>query len=163
MHLVLDQNFPFQATGLPWPAGLHVTPLMAIDPDLTHDRDDWEIFRALHGRGDVDGFITNNADILLLAREMVMLSRTQLTLVVTDGLGHDPLGATGLLMLHLPQIAKQHEALAGAHHAPRIYQLRRPQMQAKRVGPIINALATREGIPPPDLVSRELAEIARTP
>lgn len=36
-----------------------------------------------------------------------MLSQTQLTFVVTVGLGHDPLGATGLLMFHLPQIARQ--------------------------------------------------------
>src|SRR5439155_3679211 len=112
-----------------------VTPLMAIDPDLTRNHEDWELFRALHRRGDVEGFITNDADILLLAREMVMLSQTQLTLVVTDGLGHDPLGATGLLMLHLPQIARQN------HPPPRVYQLRRPQLQVKWVRPIIDGLA----------------------
>jgi hypothetical protein len=53
----------------------------------------------------------------LLPREVVVLSRTQLTLVVTEGLGHDPLGATGLLMLHLPRIARQD------HPASRIYHV----------------------------------------
>ncbi len=157
MHFVLDQNFPIQLTGLPWPAGLAVSALKDIDPDLTRNHDDWEIFRALHERGDVDGFITNDAAILLLPREMVMLSQTQLTLVVTVGLGHDPLAATGLLMLHLPQIAKQN------HPTPRIYNLRRLQLQVTRVRPIIDGLAARERIPAPDLVTRELAEINRTP
>ncbi|HET8631329.1 MAG TPA: hypothetical protein VFL91_28240 [Thermomicrobiales bacterium] len=155
MHFVLDQNFPFQATGLPWPRGVEVSPLTAIDPELTRNHDDWQVFRALARRGDVDGFITNDADILNLPREMVQLSRTQLTLVVTDGLGHDPLGATGLLMLHLPQIAKQN------HQPPRIYRLRRPQLHLTRVRPLIDALATRERIPASDLVRRELAVINR--
>ena len=157
MHVVLDQNFPLQATGLPWPQGLAVSPLTAIDPDLTHDHDDWEVLRALHRRGDVEGFITNDAGILLLPREMVMLSQTQLTLVVTVGLGHDPLGATGLLMLHLPQIARQN------HPTPRIYRLRRPALQVTRVRPVIDGLAARERIPAPELVKRELAEINRVP
>ncbi len=157
MRFVLDQNFPVQATGLPWPQGLDVSPLKTIDPGLTRNHDDWEVLRAFHRRGDVDGFITNDAAILLLPREMVMLSQTQLTLVVTDGLGHDPLGATGLLMLHLPQIARQ------AHPPPRIYRLRRPQLQVTQVRPIIDSLAGRERIPRHDLISRELAEIDRTP
>ncbi len=156
MRFVLDQNFPIQATGLPWPQGLDVCPLTAIDPALARNHDDWEVLRALHRRGDVDGFITNDADILHLPREMVMLSRTQLTLVVTDGLGHDPLGATGLLMLHLPQIVRRSDP------TPRIYRLRRSQLPLVQVRPIIDNLARREGIPRHDLVSRELAEIDRT-
>ncbi len=157
MHFVLDQNLPFQATGLPWPRDIELSALMAIDPDLTHEHEDWEVLRALHRRGDVDGFITNDAGILLLPREMVMLSQTQLTLIVTDGLGHDPLGATGLLMLHLPQIARQN------HPTPRIYRLRRPPLQVTRVRPVVDSLAARERIPAPDLVKRELAEINRIP
>lgn len=48
---------------------------------------------------------------------MVVPSRTQLTLVVTEGLGHDPLGATGLLLIRLPQIARQD------HPAPHVYRV----------------------------------------
>ncbi len=155
MRFVLDQNFPIQATGLPWPQGLDVCPLTAIDPALTRNHDDWEVLRALHRRGDVDGFITNDEDILHLPREMVMLSRKQLTPVVTDGLGHDPLGATGLLMLHLPQIAKQN------HPPPRIYRLRRPTLQVTWVGMVITGLARRARTSTPELVRQELAEINR--
>jgi hypothetical protein len=157
MHFVLDQNFPFQATGLPWPRGVEVSALRVIAPELTRDHDDWEIFRALQRRGDVDGFITNDSSLLHLPREMVMLSHTRLTLVVIDGLGHDPLGATGLLMLQLPQIAKQ------SHPVPRIYVLKRPGLHLTRLRPQIDSLAAREGIPGSALMSRELAEIARIP
>lgn len=155
MHFVLDQNFPFQATGLPWPPGLTLSPLRAIDPGLTYNHDDWEIFRALHQRGDIDGFITNDANILDLSREMVMLSRTQLTLVVTAGLGHDPLAATGLIMVHLPQIAKQ------THPKPHIYILKRSQLNLTNVRTTVDKLAQRIGIAPSDLMKQELAEIAR--
>jgi len=157
MHFVLDQNFPFQAAGLPWPPALTVSPLRAIDPDLASDHDDWEIFRALHDRGGIDGFITNDASLLNLAREMVMLSRTQIILVVTAGLGHDPLGATGLLMLHLPQIAKQQ------HPRPCIYTLKRPKLQLTNVRSTVDALAAQAGLAPAALMRREIAEIERTP
>ncbi len=154
MHFVLDQNFPIQLTGLPWPAGLAMSVLKDIDPDLTRNHDDWEIFRALHARGDVDGFITNDAAILHLSREMVMLSQTQLTLVVTEGVGGDALGATGLIMLHLPEIVKQN------HPTPRIYQLKRPQLRLTRVRPIIDGLAARQGVSAVVLMRIELAAIA---
>lgn len=157
MHFVLDQNFPFQATGIPWPPGIEVSPLKAIDPELTRNHDDWEIFRALHERGDIHGFITNDANILHLPREMVMLSRTQFTLVVVDALGHDPLGATGLVMLHLPEIAKQ------THPSPRIYILKRPRVQLRGVRSTVDNLAARAGLTGSALMRRELEEIERFP
>lgn len=156
MHFVLDQNFPFQATGLPWPPGIVVSALKAIDPELTRDHDDWEIFQALQSRGDVNGFITNDASLLHLAREMVMLAHTNLTLIVIDGLGGDPLGATGLLMIHLPQIAKQN------HPTPRIYLLKRPNLTLTKVRPIIDTLARRAGVTPATLIVQEMGEIRRT-
>ncbi len=36
---------------------------------------------------------------------MIALSRTSLALVVTNGVGHQPLRATGLITLHLEQVA----------------------------------------------------------
>ena len=136
-----------------WPPGLEVTALKNIDATLTRDHDDWDIFRALHDRGDVDGFVTNDAAILHLSREMVMLSQTQLTLVVTEGVGGDALGATGLIMLHLPEIVRQN------HPTPRIYQLKRPQLRLTRVRPIVDGLAARQGVSAAVLMRLELAAI----
>ena len=103
-HFVLDHNFPWQVTDLPWPEHLRLTRLADYDASLIQHYDDWQVFDALNRRGDVDGFITNDAKILHLAREMVVLSRTRLALVVAAGVGHDPIRATGLVMLYLGQI-----------------------------------------------------------
>ncbi len=106
-HFILDQNFPIQVTGLRWPPAIQLSPLATLHPELTRDHDDWEILRALYQRGDVHGSITKDADILLLGREMVALSRSTLTLVITDGVGHNALRATGLIMVHLQEIARR--------------------------------------------------------
>lgn len=155
MHFVLDQNFPIQATGLPWPATISLTRLRDIDPALTRDHEDWQIFRALRDRGDIDGFITNDANLLDLPREMVMLYQTQLTLVVTKGMTGDPLGATGLLMLHLPEIARQN------HPTPRIYVLSRPRLHLTKVRPVLEGFAAGAGIPIRQLLDQEIGAIRR--
>jgi hypothetical protein len=103
---VLDQNFPLavkrkgaaeaavSSVGLEWPFDITLVPLAEIDPGLVEQVEDWQILEALHRRGGIDGLITNDERILSQAREMVVLSRTRLVLVVTRGTGHDPLRAT---------------------------------------------------------------------
>lgn len=150
MHFVLDQNFPLQVTSLDWPPPIRITRLAHLEPELTRDHDDWEIFRTLDQRGDVNGFITNDADILQLAREIVVLSRSRLTLVVTDGVGHDALRATGLIMVHLQEITRRGDG------RPQIYVLRPTRMEPIPPGRQVNKIASRAGIPPNQLISREL-------
>jgi hypothetical protein len=104
---VLDQNFPIQATALPWPPDVVLSPLACIDPALTHDDDDWEVIRALGRRPGVDALITDDSHMLNLPTETVSLHDSGLILVVTDGVGHNPVRATGLLMVHLPKIARR--------------------------------------------------------
>jgi len=97
-----------------------------IAPHLADEPDDWRILIGLATRGDVDGFITNDDDMLELPEEMVALSRTRLTLVVTAGVGHNPLRASGLLMAYLPEIARRL-----GNESPRratIYRLRGARM-----------------------------------
>jgi len=108
LQFVLDHNFPYQVVyGLDWPPYLRLTGLKDIAPQLVDEPDDWRILLQLAARGDVDGYITNDAAMLELPEEMVALSRTMLTLVVTMGVGHNPVRATGLLMTYLPEIAKR--------------------------------------------------------
>lgn len=153
MHFVLDQNFPLQLTSLDWPPPIRLTRLARIEPELTRNHDDWEIFRTLDNRGDINGFITNDADILQLAREMVVLSRSRLTLVVTDGVGHDAIRATGLIMVHLQEISRRVDG------RPQIYVLRPNRLEPVPPGRQINKIAARAGIPPNQLISQELAAI----
>jgi hypothetical protein len=156
MHLVLDQNFPFQVTGIPWPQALQITPLARLAPHLTKNVDDWQVLDELAHRGDVDGFVTNDADMLNLATEMVVLRDTRLILVVTAQVGHDPLRATGLLMAHLPTILNQPLG------KPTIYVLRPGPLTPLSPDTQINKVAGRLGIPPPHLISEERRRIGRS-
>jgi len=157
MHFVLDQNFPHQATSLSWPPAIQVSHLRAVAPSLIADHEDWQIFLALAQRGDVEGFVTNDADILNSAREMVALSQTNLVLVVTDAVGHDAIRATGLIMVYLDQIARQ--MAAPSSKRPLIYLLRPGPVRPVAVDNQISKLAQREHITWSDLVRRERAII----
>jgi hypothetical protein len=155
MHLVLDQNFPFQVTGISWPRDLQLTPLARLASHLIRDYDDWQVLDELAHRGDVDGFITNDADMLNLPTETVVLRDTHLILVVTDHVGHDPLRATGLLMVHLPTILKQPVG------KPNIYILRPGQLTPTSPDVQVNKIASRQGVPPPHLIAQERRRIGR--
>ena len=103
----------------------------------------------------MDGFITNDANILHLAREMVVLSQTRLALVVAAGVDHDPIRATGLVMLYLGHIVHR---LSHRPHRPQIFTLHPGRYQcspAKR----INRLAEHQNITPQELIAREREQL----
>ncbi len=122
-HFVLDQNFPWYATAVVWPSGLKISRLGDIEPTLTYDKEDWEVILGLDRREDVNGFITNDAKMLMLPSEMVALSRTRLAVVIPDDVGDQPIRATGLVMVHIGEIAK---SLDGR---PQIFRLRARQVK----------------------------------
>ena len=93
--------------GFPWPTDLVIRRLSDHAPDLVEAVDDWEVLVDLDKRGGVDGFITNDASMLVQPTEMVALSKTHLALVITEGVGHEPIRATGLVMVHLEEIARR--------------------------------------------------------
>lgn len=157
MHLVLDQNFPLQATALPWPPPLRLSRLSTIVPDLVANHDDWEILIALQQRGGVDGFVTNDEDMLQLPREMVALSMTRLALVVTAGVGNNAIRATGLLMTHLQEVAKR------VNGKPQIFVLKPRELAPLRAGSQIDKLSKRDNIAANALITRERAAIFGPP
>ena len=84
-HFVLDHNFPWYASRIEWPSGIAVSRLADVNADLVAGREDWEILLSLGSRGDVDGFITNDAAMVRLESAMVALHATRLVLVVIRG------------------------------------------------------------------------------
>jgi hypothetical protein len=157
MHFVLDHNFPFQATAIPWPPAIQVTRLVAFDPKLIKNHDDWQVMLALYARGSVDAFVTNDKNILDSAREMVALSRTNLALIVTEGVGEDAFRATGLIMTYLPHVTI-HMASQSSFR-PVIYRLHPVQIHPVKVDSQVSTLAQREHITWKELVVREGAII----
>lgn len=104
---VLDQNFPSAVVPLPWPPSVQIIPLAKLAPQLTAGTEDWEIFIALDAEPEVHAFVTNDGNILNSPREMLVLSLTRLGTVVTAEVGDNPMKATGLLMVHLPEISHE--------------------------------------------------------
>jgi len=150
-HYVLDHNFPLYVAGFAWPRSIEVSRLAEIDPTLIRGHEDWEVLIALSGRGDVDGFITNDSRMLNLPREMIALSRTRLALVIADGVGHDALRATGLVMVHLEQVARNTDG------QPRIFVLRPSNVQPAVPWERINSIARHHSVNVNSLVADELA------
>ncbi|HUX87929.1 MAG TPA: hypothetical protein VMW65_13080 [Chloroflexota bacterium] len=156
-HFVLDQNFPWYAAAVRWPPSLRISRLAEIEPTLTSDVDDWEVFLGLHKRGDVDGFITNDAKLLMQATEMVALQRTSLALVITDDVGHLPIRATGLVMVHLEEVAKQ---VDGKSH---VFRLRARQLTHELPHQHLERIAGQEKNRLSELIGREVTKMGLSP
>lgn len=120
-RFALDQNFPLNILGsLGYIPEVALTPLQAVNPTLVAGHDDWEILLDLHKRG-YDGFITADSSMIQLPKELTVLIQTGLTLVVVEGVGHDAVLATGLLLIHLAHVA--HQTHPGT---PQLWKLRPP-------------------------------------
>jgi hypothetical protein len=160
VHLVLDHSFPLQVVaGLDWPPYIRLSALGDVAPELIDEPDDWRVLLALGTRDDVDGYISNDAGLLDSPAELLALARTTLTLVVTTGVGNNPLRAAGLLMVYLPEVARY----VGAQ-APReavIYRIAAARLGDYRrtPGQIVDGLAQRKRVPPEVLTEETLRKI----
>src|SRR5712692_3606815 len=133
---------------------VRISRLYDIQPELTRDQEDWQVLPALHRRGDVDGFITNDTKLLNLPTEMLALHITGLTLVITDGVGDQPIRATGLVMVHLETIVSQ------MSKKPRIWILRPSAVAAKRSWEYLNHIAKNSHVDVDALVQEERSDLA---
>ena len=106
----LDQNFPqpiIEALNQFIPEA-DLIPLRDIDPLLVAEIDDWQVLLGLHHHERPwEGLITTDSGILNLPREISVIRQTNLTLVVAEAAGHDPIKATGLLFTHLSWICRE--------------------------------------------------------
>jgi len=106
LKLALDQNFPVlvldAADLLP---EVEIAPLHRIDPRLS-DLDDRKLIIALYQLG-WGGLITNNYKMLWVPSEIAAVVKTKSVVFAVEGVGDDPLRATGAVLLELPAAAKR--------------------------------------------------------
>lgn len=107
LSVALDQNFPGPildcvAQFLP---DLSLVPLRRIHPALT-DMPDRRLLLALDRMG-WPVLVTNNFKMMQNPSQIAGLVKTHLTLFVIEGLGHDPIRATGAVLLDLPGALKK--------------------------------------------------------
>lgn len=119
---------------------------------LLGNADDWAILLRLFQHPDpFDGLITVDSSMTRLVRELVVLHQTNLSLVVFDGVGDDPVRASGLCLLHLPYIAQQTEP-----DKPQLWILRPPGRKPPiRARDRLGQLASAEGTSIEQLMRRD--------
>lgn len=108
VRFALDEDFPdtiLEALGIGVPEA-ELVPIRRVNPKLRR-MDDWELLLSLHHLQEWDGMISTDSRMLNLPRELAVLHQTQLTLVVVEQAGHDPIRAAGLLLVHLPTICRK--------------------------------------------------------
>jgi hypothetical protein len=142
LRFALDHNFPapvLQTFAALMPE-VELVPITGIDPSLA-DLDDWELLVALHRRQPRwDGLVTNDDKLLALAKEMTVLSQTQLTLVVVKGEGHNPIRAVGLLLCHLTHVCHQTRP-----DRAQVWLLRTTQKNAEEPRAFLEKIAEKKG------------------
>jgi hypothetical protein len=153
-RFALDHNFPVQIISDLWPPAIELVRFGDIDPRMT-EWDDWQIILELDRRGDFDGLITDDGDMLAERNPMVALSRTSLSLVIADAAGHQPIKAAGLLMIYLQAII--HSRPSG----PSIFVLSVDEVGRKKrdIYECIRRIARQENVAEQDLqraVNRDL-------
>ena len=138
LDLALDQNFPepiLDALGR-FIVDIRLIPLRRIDPRLP-SLEDRELLIALHQLG-YRGLVTNNYKMLKNPRELAAVIATRLTVFAIEGVGHDPLRATGALLLDLPGAVRRMHEVPG-----RVFWLRPRQAAPQEAWELFQALAKR--------------------
>ncbi len=107
IRLALDQNFPtpILAAFEDYLVDVELVSLRKIDPRLS-TLDDRALVIALHQLG-FPGMVTNNYRMLKNPRELAAIIETRLTIFAIEGVGGDPLRATGAVLLDLPGALKK--------------------------------------------------------
>lgn len=159
----LDQNFPepiVEALKASI-AETELVPIRRIDRRLT-SMDDWELILSLfHHPRPFDGLVSVDDGILWQPKEMFVLERTALTLVVARASGHDPVKATGLLLTHLGQICKKSSPDRG-----QIFKLQAGDRKPESPNSQINVIAGHQNVSARELVREHRLrdeEFARNP
>ena len=113
VRLALDHNFPtpILAALSRYIVDIELIPLRTLDPRLP-DLEDRQLVIALHQLG-VPGLVTNNYKMLKNPKELAAIIATKLTIFAVEGVGDDPIRATGAVLLDLPGALKRLDSRRG--------------------------------------------------
>jgi hypothetical protein len=102
VDIPLDHNFPEPILDSlrGFITEVNLIPLRRIDARLP-ELDDRRLVIAIHQLG-FPGFVTSNYKMLQNPRELAAVIATQICVFAIEGVGHDPIRATGALLLDLP-------------------------------------------------------------
>ena len=110
IKIPLDHNFPepILMAMASWLGDIELLPIRQIDSRLTRIGDR-QLVLALHQLG-YQGLVTNNYRMLQNPVELAAIIKTRLCVFAVQGVGDDPIRATGALLLDLPSAVKAIES-----------------------------------------------------
>jgi hypothetical protein len=145
----LDHNFPEPILRCldEFIPDIRLLPLRQIHPMLPQ-LGDREVLIALHQLG-YSGLITSNYKMLQNPRELAAVLKTKITVFAIEGVGHDPIRATGALLLDLPAaITAVNSGATG------VFWLRPRHPQPQAPWDLFKRAATKRHEEPADLYDR---------
>jgi hypothetical protein len=95
---------------------------------------------ALHQRG-LPGLVTCDEEMLELPEVLAVVKQVAFHLVVCTRTGHDAIAATGLLLYHLPHVAKRYQA-----RRPQIWRLTARESIPEKRSRVEDSLYRRKGL-----------------
>jgi hypothetical protein len=143
LRLALDQNFPAPIVRAlqSYIPGVQLTPVGDIDARLPI-ADDWQLLLALSQKG-YDGLVTQDARMLNLAKELIVIEQTRLKVIVIEATGHQPVAATGILLAHLDGLRAQADP-----RRAQVWRLRVKLGQPDAPGDLLNRVAAHSNTSP---------------
>jgi hypothetical protein len=121
--------------------GIDVRSLRTFEPRLCGDEvEDWQVILGLEQMG-ADGLITCDDAMLSVAQVVAVIEQTRFSVVSCRAAGHDAVLASGLLLTHLPRVAKQHDATK-----PQVWRLAAAPQVPIKVGQLKATILKSSGI-----------------
>jgi len=139
---VLDENFPepvLRAALSQWAPEIDLRPLKNVEPRLLGDQEDWRVILGAKQAG-AEGLVTCDDSMLHLPEVIAVIEQTAFTVISCQETGHDGIVASGLLIAHIPRIARRHDP-----HRPQVWQLSAPERQPRRIGDLKEEIRRRSG------------------
>lgn len=138
IKIPLDHNFPepILKAMSSWLGDVELLPIRQIDSRLTRIGDR-QLVLALHQLG-YQALVTNNYRMLQNPVELAAIIKTRLSVFAIQGLGDDPIRATGALLLDLPSAVKALES-----GRPGVFWLRPRSPQPHDPWELLKSLAER--------------------
>jgi hypothetical protein len=141
---VLDENFPepiLRAAIATWVLEVDLRALREFEPRLCGDQvEDWQVILGLRQRG-AEALLTCDDNMLSVAQVVAVIEQMNFSVVSCRAVGHDPVAASGLLLAHLPNIAKRHVA-----YRPQVWRLRTAEQRPVPIANLKQAILDRSGV-----------------
>jgi hypothetical protein len=130
---------------------LELVSIREFAPELTGEEvEDWQVIVGLRQRG-AEGLVTCDDSMIEVAQVVAVIEQTRFSVVTCQEAGDDAVKASGMLLTHLPSVARRHD-----DDKPMVWRLHAPEQRPKKIGELKAAIEAKSDVKVNDYrVSRE--------